>query len=344
MSADLVLRLASQVGVAARLLRLRYVNTTATPIVSATWLDSGCAIADVYTLTVLSKVGTAAVIKVECNVKNPYQNLTGVSCVADGTTVNKTIVPGVGIVLSGTCDVGHVAKMSVGADMDLAGVVTDVLDFGVVQAGVSTTGVRIACENIGDAAAQQTMMYSLPGLYFFGTAFDTLIASIKPHTDTARHKLASAGTLAITFANWTTDGVTGKKKADVLVGGATAIVGALFDGTSVYQYGSGNGYVDAADLLAGLSLVLANTTVDPSTTTITLKVADGWNWVQFASDTSGSPGVYSNQDLNLTESGQATGTITPGHAGFFWVRWSPPSAALAGDMRKAVQRARGLTT
>lgn len=344
MSADLVLRLASQVGVAARLLRLRYVNTTATPIVSATWLDSGCAIADVYTLTVLAKVGTAATVRVECNVKNPYQNLTGLSCVADGTTVNKIIVPGVGIVLSGTCDVGHAAKMSVGADMDLAGIVTDVLDFGVVQAGVSTTGIRIACENVGDSAAQQTLMYSLPGLYFYGTAFDALIASIKPHTDTARHKLAAAGTLAITFANWATDGVTGKKKADVKVGGTTAIVGALFDGATVYQYGSGNGYNDSLDLFKGLSIVLANTTTDPSTAAITLKVADGWNWVQFAPDVSGAAGTYANQDLNLTESGQATGTITPGHAAFFWVRWSPPSAALAGDMRKAVQRARGLTT
>ena len=140
MSADLVLRLASQVGVAARLLRLRYVNTTSTPIVSATWLDSGCAIADVYTLTVLTKVGTAATVKVECNVKNPYQNLTGVSCIADGSTPNTNLIPGVAIVLSGTCDTGHAAKLSVGADMDNAGVVTDVLDFGVVQAGLSTDG------------------------------------------------------------------------------------------------------------------------------------------------------------------------------------------------------------
>ncbi len=344
MSADLVLRLASQVGVAARLLRLRYVNTTAAPIVSATWLDSGLGIADVYTLTVLSKVGSAASVKVECNAKNPYQSLGGVSCVADGATVNKTLVPGVGIVLSATCDVGHVAKLSIGADMDLTGVVTDVLDFGVVQAGLSTTGARVACENIGDAPAQQTKLYSLPGLYYYGTSYDTLMASIKPHTDPARHKLAAQGTLVITFANWGTDGATGRKKADVLVGGNTAIVGALFDGATAYQYGAGNGYDDAHDYLAGLSLVLALTTADPSAATITLKVADGWSMVQFAPDVGGVAGTYANQDLDLTESGQATGTITAGHAAFFWVRVTVPGAALAGDMRKAVTRARGLTT
>jgi hypothetical protein len=345
MSAQLVLRLASQVGNAVGNLQLRAVNTVNTPIVGTpTWLASGVAIADDYTLTILSKGGTAVTVKVECNAKNPYQNLSGVSAIADGSTPNTGIVPGVSIVLSNSSDIGWKALLTVGAYMDNSGNITDVLGFGVVQAGYASTGVRVCWENVGDAPAQNCVAYSLPGLFFYGTAYATFIASIAPHSDPSRHKLAPKATSVITFVNWATDGVTGHKKADVLVNGNPAIIGALFDGATVYQYGAGNGYVDANDYFAGLAVVLCLTTVDPTSASITLKVADGWNWVQYAPDVTGSPGTYANQDMVLTASGQFGGTIPAGSAAFFWVLWSVPSYAQASDMRKMVQRSRGLTT
>jgi len=344
MSADLVLRLASQVGQPVGNLRLRTVNILNTPVVGTpTWLDSGVAIADVYTLTVTEKDGSTVTVTVDCNTKNPYRNMTGVTGTADGTTVNRNLPPGVGTILSASCDVGWQWKTSIGAYMDVSGVTTDVLNFGVVESGFYTTGVRIACENVGDSPAQSTVLYSLPGLYFYGTSYDVLIKTIKPHSSPTRHKMAPQGTLTITFQDWKTGG-TGKKTADVYVNASKAIEDAIFDGATVYEYGSGNGYNDGADLLQGLQIILADTTTDPSAITLTLKVADGWNWVEFAVDTSGSPGTYSNQDLTLTESGQPTGTITASHAAFFWARWKLPGAAEAGDMRKMIQRARGLTT
>ena len=345
MSAQLVLRLASQVGQAVGNLQLRAVNTVNTPIVGTpTWLASGVAIADDYTLTVLSAVAGVVVVKVECNTKNPYQSISGVSATADGATVNKDLIPGVGIVLSASCDIGWKALVTVGAYMDNSGVITDVVGFGVVQSGMTSAGVRVCWENIGDAPAQNCVAYSLPGLFFYGSSYRTFIQSITPHSDPARHKLAPAANSTITFANWATDVPSGKKKADILVNGATAVVGALFNGSTVYQYGSANGYDDAHDYLAGLAIVLCDTVSDPSTASITLSVASGWDWVQYAPDVSGAPGTYANQDLTLTESGQASGTVTASHAAFFWVRWAPPGAAQAGDMRKMVQRSMGLTT
>jgi hypothetical protein len=344
MAAQLILRLASQVGSPVGNLQVRYVNTTNTPILSVAWLDSGVAIADDYTLTVLTKNGSALTVKVEANVKNPYVSLTGLPATADGTTVNKTLIPGIGIVLSASADVGWAAKVTVGDYMDAGGAITHVGVFGVVQSGQVTTGVRVAAVNVGDAPAQNTVLYALPGGFYFGSGYEVLIQTIKPHSDPSRHKMASPATLSITFANWGTDSGTGKKKADVKVGGTTAIVGALFDGATVYQWGSGNGYVDNLDLLPGLQLVLANTTSDPSAVTITLSISDGWNWVQFAADSGGTPGTYANQDLVLTESEQPSGTITVGGAGFFWINWAPPGSAQAGAMRKMLTRVRGLTT
>jgi hypothetical protein len=186
MAAQLILRLASQVGSPVGNLQVRYVNTTNTPILSVAWLDSGVAIADDYTLTVLTKNGSALTVKVEANVKNPYVSLTGLPATADGTTVNKTLIPGIGIVLSASADVGWAAKVTVGDYMDAGGAITHVGVFGVVQSGQVTTGVRVAAVNVGDAPAQNTVLYALPGGFYFGSGYEVLIQTIKPHSDPSR--------------------------------------------------------------------------------------------------------------------------------------------------------------
>jgi hypothetical protein len=342
MSASLILRNAADVGNPVGNLNLRYVNVVNTPIVSATFMDSGAEVADVYVLTFTVSGGVSCVLS-GLNAKNPQYNRTVTGLVADGSTPNTDLVRGVSIVLSASLATGWQAKLSIGAKMDGSGNVTQILDLDVVQAGTNTAGARVAAENIGDAPAQNCAAYALPGLTYSGTGYDTIIKKIAPHSETARHKMASTGTLVLTFANWATGG-GGKKIADVKVGGVTCITGAIFDGTTVYQYGSGNGYNDSTDLLAGLQLILANTTVDPTGMTITVVVSADYTWWQFAPDSSGSPGTYANQDLTLTEAGQTTGTILAGGAAFFWVRAAVPSAAAAGAMRMELPRLRGLTT
>lgn len=344
MPADLILRLASQVGDPVGNLLLRYVNTVNAPIVSASWLDRGWAVADTYTL-VFTNAGGTVTCTVDCNVKNPYRNMTGAPVVADGSTPNEGIVPGVGIVVSASVATGWTAVFSVGQSMDALGAVTPVLGFGVVEAGTATAGVRIAVVNVGDAPAQQTKIYSLPGLVITGTGLTAIVKKLSPHTSPTRHKMATTGTYTITFADYKLNAGLGCYTADVYVGGVKAIEDARLDGSTVHQYGDGIGYVDAVDALKGLAVIFANTSSDPTGLTLTLKVtADAFTWLEFAPDVSGSPGTYANQDLDLTQSGQPTGTIAASGAAYLWARENEPEAATVGDMRCGVVRTRALTT
>jgi hypothetical protein len=269
--------------------------------------------------------------------------MTGKSITCDGATVNTGLIPGVGIVFNASADTGWEFRLTVSDSMDAGGVVTPVLAFGVVEAGTETTGVRLACCNVGDAPAQQTKVYSLPGGFYLGTGA-AYFSTIRPHTNPTRHKMAETGTYAITFGDWK-DAGGGKKSADVYVDAVKAIEDAIFDGTTVYQYGSANGYVDGADKFKGLHVVMANTTADPTALSVTLKItADAYTWTQFAPDVSGSPGTYANQDLTLTQSSKPSGTIDVAGIAYFWVKKVLPDAALAGDMRKGWSRTRGLTT
>lgn len=341
MSASVILRIAAHVGDPVGNLQVRYQNIVNTPIVSATWLDNGITLGDDYVLD-FTKSGTVNV-KTSCNVKNRYYDQTGKIVTCDGVTVNRGIIPNVGLVFSASVDTGWQANVSVGNHMESDGSTVAVLSVGVVESGTSTAGTRCAACNVGDAPAQQEVLYSLPGIDYYGSGWDAFVKIIQPHSSTGRHKMASPATKTITFADWKTGG-GGKKTADIKVNGNVAVQDAIFDGSTVYEWGSGNGYDDANDYLQGLQIILADTVSDPSSITLTLKVLDGWDLVQFAPDVTGSPGTYANQDLTLTQAGQPTGTIQASGAAYFWARDTLPLAEQAGDMRGVTYMARGLTT
>ena len=77
-------------------LRARFENTISAPIVSISWLDNGQAIAGDYTI---AATGASTVNVTPEDPKNEHE-ATGVTVVADGATVNKGTLPGVGIVFS----------------------------------------------------------------------------------------------------------------------------------------------------------------------------------------------------------------------------------------------------
>ena len=323
----------------------RHVNTVNTPVSSSTWLDDGTAIADVYELT-FTKAGPVVSCTIECligGVKNPYRDMVGVTVTADGATPNTTVIPGIGLVFSASTDTGWKARVAVGNYLEDDGTYESFFAYGIVEAGNASVGQRVAVKNVGADAASTCVLYALPGTRHYGTDYEVFIAKIAPHTNPARHKLAVAGTYTITFADWKTDGGTGKKTADVYIDAVKAIEDAQFDGATVYQYGV-SGYVDGADKLKGLQITLCDTVVDPSAASLSLVVStEGYPWVEYAEDVSGAPGAYSNQDLALTESGEPAGTITVSGAAYFWHQWELPDAATAGAMRLMTQRIRGLT-
>lgn len=322
---------------------VRYENTVNAPITAAALLDSGQEVADVYELTFTNNGAGSYSVDVVAGAgsKNPY-HATGVAVVCDGSTPNKDIVGGVSITCSASVDTGWKAKIALGAIMTSAGATTDILNRGIIDAGTNSTQKQIAAKNAGDADSATTKIRAVPGFYWLPLDAVAFVKKIDNHTDDTREHMAAAGTYTITFANWGTDTGSGFKKADVYVNGNLAISTALFDGVTRYQYGV-TGYDDVNDRLQGLAIILANTTADPTSTTVTLYVRDGWQWEELAPDNLGSPGTWITTDLTLTESGQVTGVIRTGQHADFWSRWNLPDAAAPGAIRLQRFSVRGRT-
>lgn len=337
MSADIMLRHPSDVATATGNLLLRHENTINAPITTATvksstYSTNGQPIADTYQLD-FTKVGAAFSVDVTCGEgsKNPYQ-ATGISITCDGVTANDNVVPGIDLVFNAGIVTGWQAKVSIGAYMTAVPAITDVLNIGVVQSGSNSTQQKIAAVNIGADNSVDTTVSALPGMYWTPNTATNIVMLIDNHTDDTREHTATAGTYTITFANWGDDAPSGKKKCDILVGGNTAVTTALFDGTTRYQYGVA-AYDDANDYLQGLSIMLQDTTDDPSAVTVTLVVRDGDDWCEFAEDNAGSPGSFATGSLTLTETGEAAGTITAGNLAYFWFRWNVPDSASPAAIR-----------
>jgi hypothetical protein len=346
MPAELMLWHPDHLGDAKGKLQFRHVNTLNAPVVGTpVWLGNGQAIADVYEFTCTDNTGGTATLTRECligGVKNPYRDVVGITAVADGSTPNLTLLPGLSIVLSASIAVGWKFRVAIYNYLEDDGSYTGFFGYGVIQSGTSSTGQRVAAKNVGDADATNCKIYVLPGFYWTGTnGAEAFVAAIANHSNPARHKLAATGTYTITFADFK-DAGGGKKSCDIYVDGHKAVEDALMDGETVYQYGVA-GYADAPDYLAGLAITMADTTDDPTSVTITLKVTANQAWVEFAPDSGGAPGTYANQDLTLTEASKPTGTVTASGAGFFWHREAVPDAATAGDIRKKSFRTAGLT-
>lgn len=336
MPAELQLWHPDHLGDAKGKLQFRAVNTLNTPIVSAAWRGDGRAIADVYELVCTNVVGATATFTRECLVqgtKNPYRDMVGVTATADDATANPGLVPGLNIVLDGDIAIGWKGRVAIYNYLDDDGSYTAFFSYGTVQSGEATAGQRVAVKNVGDATGTQAKIYALPGFYWTGTSgAEGVVKAILPHTSASRHKLAAAGTYTITFSDFK-DAGGGKKSCDINVGGTKCVEDALMDGTSTYEYGVA-GYNDGADLLAGLSITLADTTDDPTGITVTLKVTSDYTRMEFAPDESGSPGTYANQDLTLTQATKPAGTIEASGSAFLWHRDNQPGAAAPGDLRK----------
>lgn len=341
MSADLVLRYGGDPTTGTGDLDVRYENTTNAPISSITWRANGQAVAGTYTL-VFTKAGTVTV-DVDATgdgaaSRNPWGDRSGLSVTADGSTENLDIIPGLGIVVSASVDTGWAAKVTIGNYLNGSAVETEVLEFEIVTAGTNSSNRQVACRNVGTEVAASTTIYSLPGWYFDGTGAEEYIERLMPHSNPSRHKLASKGSFVITFTDRKLDGGTGKYTVDIMVDGNKAVEDAQMDGLSVYEYGVA-GYDDGNDYLAGMGIILPDTTADPTSSSITVYVRDGYTWVAFAPDVSGSPGTWQTAGDDLV-----LGDIDPSDHELFWIRCEVPSAASPEDPCRMVNiRARGLS-
>lgn len=334
MSSDIIFRDASAPSDPDANLLFRWENTVNTPIVSATWLDDGESISDVYTVAATS---SSAVNVTADDTKNEVVG-TGISVTADDATVNYGVVPGVGIVFSSSLANGWTAKIGIGAFMATDGSTVDRFNIGVGESGSTTTQRRITAVNVGTESSASTAVYALPGS-FIEKAAQPWVVSLRPHTDPTYHASAVPTDDTITFADFQS---ATPNTADVLVNSVKTIEDAKLDGSELYQYGSGNGYIDGVDGFQGLGIVFADNG-DPTSQSLDFYVRDSDDWIEFAPDVTGSPGTWQSGPLTLTESGETSGTITAAGTVNFWVRMVIPSSTSPGDRRLFLLRARGLT-
>ena len=316
----------------------RFENTINLPIISISWLADGAAIAGDYTI---AATGAATVNVVPEDPKNEHA-ATGKTVIANGSTVNKDVLPGVGIVFSASMLNGWTAKVSVGALMATDGSTARRFNVGTIEAGDLSAQRQIAARNVGTEDSSETEVYALPGFFISGSGVEVYVKFIKNHSDPARHSLAIPGDYVLTWADF----IAGTPDtADLLVnkdgaGANKCIEDAKLDET-MYQYGVA-GYIDGGDFLPGMAIAHLDNG-DPTAKTFTIHVREGDDWVEFAPDSSGSPGTWQSGPLTLTQSGEVSGVIKAGGHALFWIRLNIPDSASPGDMRFAWLRSRGLT-
>lgn len=340
MSSEIMLRDATAPTDPDANLRERWENTISTPIVSVTWKGNGQIVAGEYTIAATSAT------TVNVTSEDPKNELvgTGISVVADDSTPNDHVIKGLDIVFSSSLANGWTGKVSVGCFMIGDGSASDRLKAGIIEAGDTSPQIRKVAYNVGSEDSSETEVDALPGRFIEGSTVEDFVTMFDNHSDPARAGLATEIDLTITF----TDYQTGTPNtADVWVddgGGAVkAIEDAKLDGAEVYEYGAGNGYIDGVDKFKGLRIRFADNPGDPTSKTFTGHVRRSEAWVEYAPDSSGSPGTWQSGPLTLTELGETTGTITAGGYAYYWRRLVLPGSATPGDMAMTNDRVRGLT-
>jgi hypothetical protein len=316
---------------------MRWENTVSTPLIGVEWLDDGEAISDVYTVAATS----ASTVNVTAEDTKNEVTGTGISVTADDSTWNYGVVPGCRIQFSSSLANGWTGKISIGALMDSGGGTTDRFNIGIVESDTTSTQRRIVAVNVGSEDSANTEVHSLPGFFLEDNA-QPWIDYLQNHTDPARADIATEGDFDITYADFQTGT---PDTVDVYVddggGPVKAVEDAAMDGT-LYQYGVA-GYIDAQDPFKGLGFAFVDDPGDPSALTHTFHVREGYDYVEFAPDVTGSPGTWQSTPLTLTETGQTSGTITASGLATFWVRSTVPQSATPGDRKLFVLLARGLT-
>ena len=300
---------------------VRGTNDTGTPITSAVLTGSGRQIADTYTLTVSSRVGSTGTVTVESASKNnPYNGRVKTGITFNSSAVTLEVVPGVSIVFATGGANGDVATVYVG---DYKGS----FDASGVDAGVPTDGVRHKVVNDG-ASSVIDCKAGLRTMSVLVAKSGTVFNYIAPFAPTAVEKTAGGGSsrvmpFAMEIEN--VSGAGGSKVADLLIDGVNfgtdqiqnVTTGELSDGTGLKAVDPPETYLVVGGDLEGLEFALSASCANTNTANILIFPS---RYTQIAPDVSGAEGTYSTIDVNLTEVGQTTGVITAGNAAYYWVR------------------------
>lgn len=300
-------------------------NDTGSVIVSAELEGSGEEISDEYTLQVSVRTGgTATVTVTTISKNNPYSGRVKTLVPFDGTTPVLNVVPGLSIIFDAAAVNLDTATIKVGTyegSFDAAGV-----DAGVPTDGVRHQVVNTGTDNVTDSKARlltQAVLVKKTGLVF---------SEFLPFADGATEKTSGTRTMPYALSIANTAGSGGSKTADLKVDtvtfGADTIQdlsdGSLHTGVGLKAIDPPYAYAVVSGPLTGMIFALHKDCVNSDVSNVLIFPS---RYTQIAPDVSGVEGTYGTDDVDLTESGQLTGVITPSGVAYYWVRQLvPPSA------------------
>ena len=297
------------------------------PIVSASANGSGEAIADEYTLTftdIDTVAHTATVIVQTLSPNNPYKRPAGIGILIDGLTVHKNVVPGVDLVFSGSGSFVNTwaALVKVGSYLGT---------FAAYGAGAGTPGasVKHRVENT-DSGAAASVKARLVNQAFQVKKVGSIFLELKPFAETATEKIAGSGSERVMPYAITVNSITvgPPKTAALRVDGLAVNVKNL---NSNVEAASNAVQVSVPYRITSGALIGVEFKLDPAIT-----VSDVANilifqprFIQIAPDVSGAPGTWGVANVNLTQAGEAVGTIQPSGVAYYHIRALVPDGAQA---------------
>lgn len=289
--------------------------------------DSGEAIGGNYAVTVVAGTITGSTVQLRATAESPTFPYDGIHTetvtfgVPTRTLVGgaNLLVPGTGIASSWT------ATVALG---DYLGA------FNAGTAGYVEGPTRLAAKNVGTVDLMNCYArVDVPKVVMFRKAGGAAggLAYIRPYTTgaTDKHDPSSLEpqAYALTFLNLDTtpnpdeidlkiDGSLISTLTRVSTGGTVDSQNLIRNGTEVYRIASGG--------LSGMEIVVNAAAVN--TDTANIFVFDR-AFIEIAPDISGAAGTYVTTQVQLTESGQPAGVITPSGAAYYWRRVSIPSGS-----------------
>lgn len=301
-------------------------NVSGAPVISAVLSGSGEEISDEYTMTVSARSGGTGTVTIVASSSNPYNGRVSTLVDFDDVTAHEHLIPGVTIVLDNGAADGNSATITVGSPYGA-------FDASGVGAGVPTAGVKHRVENTGTDAVADARVSLLPQAVRVGIT-NEVFESINPFAELAVEKTAGGGSDQVMPYALTISGVSGSggsKVATLSVDGVAFGAATLLDlttntavsGTGIKAIGSYPYQVIDGDL-EGLVFSLSPDVVNGDKDNILIFPS---RFIQIAEDVAGVAGTFGTSDVDLTESGEATGVILPSGVAYYWTRFLVPSAA-----------------
>ena len=291
--------------------RVNFDNVGGSELITGIY-DSGTSFefADIYTITVNAVDEVNSLIDVSVygqTLNTPFDNANITDMTANDSVYVTEVIPGIGIKfnLASVIDVGQQAIVRVGHRL-VHGTLT-AGDIDDLRASVSRLGVR----NIYNKAMSNCKVRVLPKARpenINGNAILKVRCSIDwPSTELAEYTIRFSG-----YA-------PGSNQVCQIDGGDD--VSIICDGTTETQ------------ITTGLFVVFNEADIVTSVDVSTIRVSDGYKFVQLAGEIDGSPDTwvsYSTPAI-ITEDQNVIGTISPDGIAYFWIRVSIGSDATPSD-------------